>query len=223
MAAQETVILVHGLWVHGVLMTFMRRRIARCGHRAICYSYPSVRFTLAENADRLASFSRNLGAGRLHFVGHSLGGLVVLTMLARIRDLDVGRIVLVGTPFVDSIAAHHLARLPGGRAVLGRSMREWLQGGRPSAFDRYDIGVIAGSFGIGLGRLVVPGLPRPHDGVVSVVETRVPEARDHIVLKVSHSAMLVSSAVAYQICEFISHGVFSRQPPRQQARARTNA
>ena len=53
MAAQEVVILVHGLWVHGVVMMPLRRRIARCGYRAVSYSYPSVRLALAENAERL--------------------------------------------------------------------------------------------------------------------------------------------------------------------------
>ena len=36
----ETVVLVHGLWVHGVAMALMRRRIARFGYRALSYSYP---------------------------------------------------------------------------------------------------------------------------------------------------------------------------------------
>lgn len=208
MAEHEAVILVHGLWVHGTVMALMRRRIARCGYRALSYSYPSMRLTLTENADRLAHYCRTMGAVKLHFVGHSLGGLVVLRTLERAPELRVGRVVLAGAPFGDSFAAQRLARLPGGGAALGRSMPEWLNREKP-ALLRHDIGVIAGSLGIGLGRLVAPDLPQPHDGVVSVAETRLPAMRDHIVLKVTHAGMVVSGVVARQICEFLRRGAFA--------------
>ncbi len=214
---RETVILVHGLWMHGAAMALMRWRIARCGYRVVSYSYPSMRLTLSENAARLAQFCRDLrrdGASRLHFVGHSLGGLVILRMLERATDPDIGRIVLAGPPFVDSFAARRFARLPGGKKALGRSLPEWLGSARPPDPERYEIGVIAGDVSIGLGSLIVPHLPRPGDSVVSVAETRVPGARDHIVLKVSHAAMLISAAVARQICEFIRHGAFARRRDR---------
>src|SRR5512143_879376 len=113
-------------------MTYLQRHVARRGYRALTYSYPSLRLTLTENADRLALFCRKLGAPRLDLVGHSLGGLVILKMLERSAPPNVGRIVLAGTPFADSFAARRLLRLPGGRTALGRSMLEWLKGGKPS-------------------------------------------------------------------------------------------
>jgi hypothetical protein len=57
--------------------------------------------------------------------------------------------------------------------------------------------------------MVAPDLPRPSDGVVSVSETDVPGMVDRIVLHVSHSGMLVSSAVARQICAFLRDGAFA--------------
>jgi hypothetical protein len=92
-------------------------------------------------------------------------------------------------------------------------MPEWLASGPPPGFDACELGVIAGSRGIGLGRLIAPGLPRPHDGVVSVDETRVPGMADHIVLRVGHTEMLVSRAVAQQVCAFLKHGKFDRTHP----------
>lgn len=210
MSQQETVVLVHGLWVHGLVMTLLRRRIHSGGYHVQNYSYPSVRPTLSANSASLASFCRGLNAQRLHFIGHSMGGLVILKMLESVANMNIGRIVLAGTPFADSYAAHRMARLPGGRAALGRSLPEWLKSTRPDNLGRYEIGVIAGSLSFGMGSLIAPGLPRPNDGVVSVAETHVPAARDHIVLKVSHTAMLFSPAVAKQACEFLRHGAFAR-------------
>lgn len=210
MTGQETVVLVHGLWMHGAAMALMQRRIARCGYRVASYSYPSMRLTLSENADRLARFARDLNAPRVHFVGHSLGGLVVLRMLAREIVLRVGRVVLAGSPCGESLAARRLSHLPGGRWLLGNSIREWRAGGDEHVAARHEIGVIAGRVGVGLGRVVAPDLPRPNDGVVSVAETRLDGIRDHVVLRVNHFGMLLSPEVARQACAFLRDGRFLR-------------
>ena len=207
----ETVVLVHGLWVHGIAMELMRRRVARCGYRALAYSYPSMRLTLVENAERLARFCRDIAAPRLHFVGHSLGGLIILRMLERTPGLPPGRVVLTGAPIAGSLAARRLARLPGGRAALGRSAPEWHETAHPGYDTGREIGVIAGRLPLGIGRLVAPDLPAPSDGVVSVAETRLLVMRDHIILNVNHSGMLVSRAVARQICAFLRDGAFEHR------------
>jgi pimeloyl-ACP methyl ester carboxylesterase len=207
----ETVVLVHGLWVHGVAMGLMRRRLARRGYRAHAYSYPSMRLTLAENAERLARYCRDLSAPRLHFVGHSLGGLIILRMLERAPGLPPGRAVLLGSPVAGSLAARRLARLPGGRAALGRSAPEWREAAQPDFAAGREIGVIAGRTPVGIGRLVAPDLPAPSDGVVSVAETRLPLMRDHLVLGVNHFGMLISRAVVRQVCAFLREGAFEHE------------
>jgi hypothetical protein len=205
---QETVVLVHGLWVHGIAMALLRRRLERSGFRVFAYSYPSVRLTFAENAARLARYCRDVGALRSHFVGHSLGGLIVLRMLEENAGIAPGRVILAGVPVAGSHSARGLVRLPGGRALLGRSMVEWMEPGRLSCSLGCDIGVIAGRMPVGAGRIVAPDLPVPHDGAVSVEETRLPAMRDHIVLNVSHSGMLVARAVAQQVEAFLRNGAF---------------
>ena len=207
-SSADTVVLVHGLWVHGMIMEPLRRRVARRGYRALCYSYPTVRLTLAENVERLERYCSGISGPRLHFIGHSLGGLVVLRMLARARGLPPGRVVLMGTPYGECHAARRLARLPGGRSALGRSMLDWLQGPRPELNGGHPVGVIAGRFSLGLGRMVAPDLPLPNDGAVNVEETRFPGMRDHVILDVSHSGMLFSPAVARQVDAFLGDGAF---------------
>ncbi len=207
----ETVVLVHGLWVHGITMELMRRRLARAGYRAVAYSYPSMRLTLTENGVRFARYLRELSAPRLHLVGHSMGGLIVLRTLEVATGLPPGRVVLAGTPFAGSYSARRLEQLPGGRTVLGRSLPEWLESVHARPVPDREIGVIAGTRPLGLGRLVAPNLPRPSDGVVSVEETRLPGMRDHIALRVSHTGMLVSRAVVRQVCAFLRSGAFAHQ------------
>ena len=136
----------------------------------------------------------------------------MLRLLERAPELPVGRVVLAGTPYASSFAAARLQRLPGGRALLGRSVAEWLERARDRRPDGREIGVIAGSLSAGLGRLVARGLPAPNDGAVTVEETRLPGMRDHIVLPVNHSGMLVSATVARQACEFIRCGAFRHEP-----------
>jgi len=68
--------------------------------------------------------------------------------------------------------------------------------------------VIAGSRGLGLGRLIAPDLPCPNDGVITLAETEIPGVTRRVVLEVSHSAMLISQDVARQCCAFLRSGQF---------------
>ncbi len=209
----EAVVLLHGLWMHGVVMTPLARRLAHSGYAPHAYSYPSVRLTLTENADRLAEFVDRLAVPVVHFVGHSAGGLVELTALERHPNLPPGRVVLLGTPYGGSRAADNLLtwRLGGyalGPHMLGRTVREWIALQKRPAPKR-EVGVIAGRLPIGMGRVVAPQLNEENDGVVCLRETDVPGMCDRTILNVSHSAMLVAPGVARAVCAFLANGRFA--------------
>lgn len=208
-ASTEPVIIIHGLWVRGLVMGLLARRIAQDGFAARTYSYPTMRLTLSENAERFARFCAGLAAPRVHIVAHSMGGLVALKMLESHRQLHCGRLVLAGTPYTGSFAAERLARFPGGRSLLGRSIAEWLREPRPLPDGIAETGIIAGTRGYGLGRLLAPDLPRPHDGVVALAETAIPGVTRRIELKVGHTGMLMSREVARQCCAFLRNGEFA--------------
>jgi len=214
MPQNETVVLVHGLWMHGAAMLLMKHRLARRGYRVTTYSYPAIRLDLDENAQRLAQYCDALPGARIHFVAHSLGCLVALRAAPLLPRSRLGRLVLLGPPLQDSYSARRVQRLPGGRSIIGRSIGQWLASPRSSGFESLDAGVIAGTGRVGLGRFFAHALPKPNDGVVSVEETRVPGVRDHIVLAVSHSVMLVASAVVHQVCAFLGEGKFDRARER---------
>jgi pimeloyl-ACP methyl ester carboxylesterase len=207
-AARAVVVLVHGLWTHGLLMEPQRRYLVKAGFDAVCYSYPSVRFTLTENALRLAQFARALGAPAVHWVGHSLGGLVILRMLEREAALMPGRVVLLGSPYADAHSGRVLARSAVGTRMLGRSVGEWLTLDKPAHFPGREIGVIAGTRSIGLGRIVARDLPVPNDGAVAVAETQLAAACDRIELPVTHTGMLLSRRIAHQVGAFLRAACF---------------
>jgi pimeloyl-ACP methyl ester carboxylesterase len=206
------VVLLHGLWMTGFELGVLRRRLqANTGVRTVTFSYPSMRGGLAEHVRRLVEFARRQSAAELHFVGHSLGGLVILDALQGADDLPPGRAVLLGTPSQGSCAAQGVVRaVPFGRAILGiTAYQELVQGKAREWAGRREVGIIAGSSAIGLGRLFVDRTVES-DGTVLVCETQLPGATDHIVLRTSHSSMLFSAEVAAQTAHFLQQGRFRR-------------
>ena len=148
----------------------------------------------------------------VHFVAHSLGGLVVLNFLNQFPDFPVGRVVLLGSPVLGSNSARQLANNSFGGRLLGRSMDEngLLNGVSFKQNGSQEIGMIAGTLSFGLGALLGSGGGKnePDDGVVSVSETRMKGLTDHICVGVSHSGLLVSRRVAEQASVFLKTGNF---------------
>ncbi len=207
----EVVVLVHGLWMHGLAFALQRRRLRRRGFVVHSFSYRSVRLGFADNVRALARFVDGLGAPSVHLVGHSLGGLIILGLLSQHHSARPGRIVLLGSPCAGSHAASLVSRLPALSMMLGRAMSDWLRLPPPTLPEGIEIGIVSGNLGFGVGR-VLPGMPTPNDGVVAVSETRLAEAVDAITLPLSHSQMLVSARCADQVVAFLTTGRFDRQP-----------
>ncbi len=199
------VIVLHGLWVPGLVMTPLAARLAAKGFRCHLFRYTGRDHPLEANAERLLRFAHALGPA--HFVGHSLGGLVILEALGAAPGLATGKVVLLGTPAAGSFAARRFAGFRFGRWLLGRSESLWRERGAARWTRPEPLGVIAGTMPLGLGR-AFGRLPGPNDGVVCVEETAVEGMRERIVLPVNHSAMLLSARVAVQTAEFLRQGKF---------------
>ena len=202
-------VVVHGLWMTGAVFALQRLWLARRGYRVATFSYPSIRMGLDEIASRLARFVAGLDVTRPHFVGHSLGGLVVLNMLASDVRTLAGRVVLLGSPVAGSRATEQIKQSSAGKVLLGRALLDWDPERGAAVAARFEVGMIAGTRRLGVGRFFAR-LPLPNDGVVCLDETRMPGLRDHLTMPVSHSAMIVSSRVTRQICNFLELGHFAR-------------
>jgi len=213
-ARGEAVVCVHGLWLSGFATGFWRARFAGAGYAAYSFSYATVRQSLKTSGRQLADFIQALPQRRVHLVGHSLGGVLIASMLAErgwvLEGKEIGRVILVGSPFQGTHVGRSLARIGFGRLVLGRAVQDWLAGEPPVVPAGIKLGVIAGNRPLGLGRIAAPGLVLPHDGTVGVAETRVEGAREHLTLPVSHTEMLMSARVTQQMLSFLEHGAFIR-------------
>lgn len=193
-------------------MKLLQRRLESASNcRVVSYSYPSISGGMSDHVRGLLEFARKQNAGELHFVGHSLGGLVILRALEITDDLPPGRVVLLGTPSQGSRAAQGVARVvPFGKAILGAAINAECIEHSPREYQGHrDVGVIAGSATLGLGRLFAT-LPGDHDGTVLVEETYLPGTKDHIILSISHTGMLFSTEVAEQAAFFLRSGAFRR-------------
>jgi pimeloyl-ACP methyl ester carboxylesterase len=146
----------------------------------------------------------------VHVVAHSLGGIVACEAFAAHGSLPPGRVVLLGSPVRGSRAAREVAARWYGPTMLGPLAVAEIARERDCAWQcSREVGVIAGSLPVGLGR-VFAHLPQPNDGTVCVDETAFPGATAQLVLDVSHTGMLLSSAVAAATVQFLELGSFER-------------
>ena len=209
-AALQHVVYVHGLWMPGGESRLLAHRLQReFGLQVHAFPYSAGTWGMEEITAQLQTFVRSLDAPAVHFVGHSLGGLVIYRFLERYPEQAVGRVVFLGTPCLASRAAVQAGRSRFVSALMGPSVadellrpreRSWTFGGA--------LGIIAGTQSIGLGQFLA-GFEEECDGTVAVSETRLPGAADHITLPVSHMGMLVSPRVARETGLFLTNGRFS--------------
>lgn len=204
--APGEVILVHGLWYGAMAMKPLAMRLRECGHAVRLFSYNTTTGTLSGHADELARFAATEVSPEVHFVGHSLGGLVILKMFDGRARLRAGRIVLLGSPLQGSQAARSAMNLPGGSRIL-RTAGMALSEGFPHLPAGKEVGMVAGSRSVGLGRLLASG-PGAGDGTVSLQEADSPQLTARVVLPVSHTGMLFSRKVSQHVAGFLARGSF---------------
>ncbi|GAA4998853.1 alpha/beta fold hydrolase [Pseudoluteimonas lycopersici] len=206
-AANEPVLLVHGLWMRGITMRWLATRLRSRGFEPRTFEY----FSLLQDTDavvsRLADALRE--RPRTHVLAHSLGGLLALRAAEHAGADGIGRIVCLGSPLAGSSAAASIAaKLPAGAQLVGHN-RALLESGVDHVPEGIEVGAIAGCVPHGLGGFVAH-FDGEHDGSVAVAETRLPGLADHVVLRASHSGLLFSDPAVRQAVAFLREGHFDR-------------
>jgi pimeloyl-ACP methyl ester carboxylesterase len=201
----EPVVLVHGLWMPASAMMVLAARLARAGYAPQRFAYAG-RQSFEDNVERLARFVRHLPAPA-HFIGHSLGGVLVLETLNRHPELPARSALLLGAPVAGCLAGRRFGRVRMGRWMMGACEALWES--RRAAWQRSEpLGVIAGTLPLGLGR-VVGRLPERNDGVVCLSETEVAGMTDRTLVATGHSALIFSARVAALAGRFLAAGRFA--------------
>ena len=204
------VVYVHGLWMPGEESVVLAHRLGQEFSLALHpFRYSSAFSTMKGTTERLASFVRELNAPEVHFVGHSLGGLIIHRLFERFTEQPPGRAVFLGTPCLASRTAAQATRFAPVAHLFGQSVaQDLLQSHDRRWTHANELGIVAGTQPLGVGQLIA-GFTEANDGTVAVSETRMPGATAHITLPVSHIGMLVSGRVAHQTGHFLAHGRFA--------------
>jgi hypothetical protein len=199
--AGELVFLLHGFGGRPVLMSRIARYLQRNGYAVRNWTYGSIRKQIADHTDRLrdelARIDQEGRFVRVHFVTHSLGGIVVRHMLCQSLSMltGIGRIVMLAPPNSGS----HLSRI-GSMLLQGLcpilceiSDRQTSFVNRLSEPRDVEVGIIAGS----------------GDWVVPQSSTHLRNERDHIVLRGGHLRLPFLRACVEQTGHFLKYGTFN--------------
>ena len=205
----DTVVLLHGLGRTRLSMGWAARRMRKERFGTACIGYPSLRRPIEELAEHVASRLPDPGNGRLHFLTHSMGGIVLRCLVHLNRPEKLGRVVMLSPPNRGSAAATRLRNL---------SLYQWVTGpaGQQIGDDTgsvpnrigpadFELGVITGNRGATPLSLFLEG---ENDGAVTVEEALVEGTVDFRVVRRGHTFIMNSAEVLEQAMYFFRNGTF---------------
>ena len=213
------VVLLHGIAMGSWTLKKLERTLQRRGFATLNLDYASRKKPLEQLAEDIhapvEAFASRLD-GPIHFVGHSMGGLLARTYVAKHRPERLGRVVLLGTPNGGSEIADLLQRLAIYRwffGPAGAQLTTHPQDGLASlpALD-YPVGIVAGNRSLyPISSLFI--LPRPNDGRVSVDSAKLADIADHTIIRATHAGLTRHPSAIDQTIAFLSAGRFGSSYP----------
>jgi pimeloyl-ACP methyl ester carboxylesterase len=213
------VVLLHGIGCSSRSLGKLQRALQQAGFATLNLDYPSRRKPLDLLAGHIhpavADFAER-NTAPIHFVGHSMGGLLVRVYVAKYRPLRLGRVVMLGTPNAGSEVADLLRGLSLYRSFFGPAglqlttdLDDMLKS--LPALD-YAVGIVAGNRSIDpISSTLV--LPRPNDGRVSVASSKLDGMADHITIKAFHAGLPRHPVAISQTIAFLREGRFDAVSP----------
>ncbi|WP_077336916.1 PGAP1-like alpha/beta domain-containing protein [Vibrio ruber] len=200
------IILLHGLYMHGVALQPLRQRLNQLGYTTEVLSYNTVAIDdekLFSNIDAaLDETHTNI------LVGHSLGGLMIKNYLASRQPstTQISHVVTLGSPLQGASIIGKIQAMGFGM-ILGNSPNHGLQQHQDEWRFPQKLGSIAGTVAFGF-RPMLLGYDSASDGTVTVEETKIPGMTDHLEIRYTHTTMLYAQTLASQIDGFIRHDRF---------------
>ena len=213
----DTVILLHGIGHSMINMIFLEKFLKKHGYKTCNITYPSLKHDIKTLSqwlhDKLKEKQVWQTAHKVHFVTHSMGGLVSGFYLQdfknNIPSEKLGRVVMLGAPHGGSEVADGLQDFWLYKLVFGPAGQDLTTHARKNDQIQpdYELGIIAGTQNwlYPLGKIFIN---QPHDGCVSVESTKLDGMKDHIILPVLHGIMGWNPKIRKQTLYFLEHGEF---------------
>lgn len=211
----DYVVLLHGIARSAAHMKKLEHYLTSEGYSVINLNYPSTRYPLEE---LIAQTHQEIEARtpdksrKIHFIGYSMGGLVVRGILAKYRPLRLGRVVLLAPPNHGSEVADFIRNNPLYKRIYGPAGQQLTtnQTKISSLFGKvdYELGIIAGDRAIDpVSYFIIPG---KNDGKVSIESTKLEGMKDHITLHATHTFFPTNAQVLKQTAYFLREGIFHK-------------
>ena len=212
----ECVVALHGLARSAASMKKLVTELEQAGYSVANIDYPSRKFTISELAHSAVATGLDSceqhGAEVVHFVSHSMGGILIRQYLETQSIEHLGRVVMLAPPNQGSEVVDALRDTPGFELLNGPAGLQLGTdaGSIPSTLGpaTFDLGVVAGTRSINL--LLSTYLPDPDDGKVSVASARLQGMCDFLAVGVSHPFIMRDDDVIEQVIHYLSNGQFSR-------------
>lgn len=209
----EYVVLLHGLARTSRSMNALETFLSEQGYRVVNIDYPSTKYEISELADmvRKEVMSRTSDAGNVHFVTHSMGGIILRYMQKYDPLPNLGRVVMLSPPnhgseVVDKLGGLWLFECINGPAgkQLGTDQNSLCQ--QLGRVD-FELGVITGDRSINwINSLMIPG---KDDGKVSIESAKVEGMDDFLIVHASHPFIMKDKTVMAECLHFLRNGAFS--------------
>lgn len=213
-SGKDCVVLLHGLARTAASMNRMAAALQGQGYHVINIDYPSREKPIKELADNAVQegVARCLETRpvRIHFVTHSLGGILVRVYLRDRKIEGLGRVVMLAPPNQGSRVVDEFSQVPGFDLLNGPAGSQ-LGTGADSVPQRlgtanFEVGIIAGDRSVN--PILSSAFDEPNDGKVAVEDARLSGMKDFLVVHHSHPFIMQSDEVIDQVISFLENGSF---------------
>jgi hypothetical protein len=218
-AQGECVVLIHGMARTLHSMDAMQEYLTDAGYYTVSLGYPSTQKTIediaADHFQLAVEQCQEFHPSAIHFVTHSLGGIILRTVLKEKKPENMGRVVMLSPPNKGSVAADRLKdwwfyKWLNGPAGQQLTTDEDSSPNRLGPVD-YPVGIITGDRYFFFDFWLSSMIPGRDDGKVSVANARLDGMDDFLVVHETHPFIMDAEYVHDETLHFLQHGKFKHQ------------